>query len=356
MTSLAQIQASLEKGECALFFSPINRRFLTGFRSSDGVLVVTREKAALYLDSRYYEMGCIAREEGRISRELSVLPAPFSKDFGPLSESGGAPVVRFEDRFLTVARLESLKKAYPKSEFLPLGGRVEELRIVKTEEEIRRIAQAQAIAEETYRYILERLEVGRTEKEIAAEMEYHMKLHGADGSSFGIICVSGTRSSLPHGSPTEKRIGKDEFVTLDFGCTVDGYCSDMTRTVCVGRASDEMRLVYDTALKAQEAAIATVRAGVLGSTVDAAARDLIRDAGFGEYFGHTTGHGIGMEVHELPSFAARYDKPVPARSVLSVEPGIYLPAKFGVRIEDLVVVRENGCDNLNATPKDLLQL
>ena len=356
MTPLNRLQASLGKGECALFFSPINRRYLSRFRSSDGVLLVTSDEAKLYLDSRYFEMGCIAQSQGQIPAELKILPAVFSKEFSALSETGNAPVCRFEEHYLTVARLENLKQAYPKTEFLPLGPRVEEMRAIKTEEEISRIAAAQALAEETFLYILPRLEKGRSERSVAAEMEYYMKLHGASGSSFGIICVAGTRSSLPHGAPTDNLIRENGFITLDFGCVVDGYCSDMTRTVCVGRATEKMKLVYHTVLEAQTKALCTIRAGVTGKAVDDAARDHIRDAGFGEYFGHTTGHGIGLEVHEAPSFSSRYDKPIPAGAVLSVEPGIYLPGEFGVRIEDLAVVRENGCENLNKTSKELLEL
>jgi len=356
MTPLQTIQAGLSKGECALFFSPINRRYLSRFRSSDGILLVTGDRARLYLDSRYYEMACLKEKDGLLSPGLEILPSGFQNDLTRLGEEGEVKTVLFEDQSLTVARLQSLEKTYPSLDFQPMGTRVEEMRAVKTEEEIGYIARAQKLAEEAFLYILPRLEKGRTEKAVAAELEYYMKLHGAEGASFGTICVSGTRSSLPHGAPTENPIEQNTFVTMDFGCLLDGYCSDMTRTVCVGKASDEMRLVYETVLAAHKAAQAKVTAGVTGKEVDAAARDLIAKAGFGEYFGHSTGHGIGMQVHEMPSFSTRAENKTPAGAVLSIEPGIYLPGKFGVRIEDLVVVREGFGESLNTTTKELLEL
>jgi Xaa-Pro aminopeptidase len=224
------------------------------------------------------------------------------------------------------------------------------------EEEIRKIAAAQALAEEAFQYLLPRLEVGRSEISVAAELEYYMKLHGAEGPSFSTICVSGTRSSLPHGTPTQSLLESGTFITLDFGCMLDGYASDMTRTVCLGKASDLMKKVYQTVLSAQLAGIAAVKSGVPGKAVDRAARSVIEEAGYGEYFGHSTGHGIGLEVHESPSAAPKTETALPAGSLISVEPGIYLPGTFGVRIEDLVVVREGGSENLNRTSKELLEL
>ena len=183
-----------------------------------------------------------------------------------------------------------------------------------------------------------------------------MKKNGASGPSFDTICVSGTRTSLPHGTPTDAPLEKNSFVTMDFGCKLDGYCSDMTRTVCLGKADEEMKNVYETVLLAQETALKTIRAGLTGKEIDASARDVITAAGFGDFFGHSLGHGIGLKVHEAPSFSPSFDEIIPEAAVMSVEPGIYLPGKFGVRIEDLVVVREDGCENLNTSSKLLLEL
>ena len=354
-TALNAFRTGLEEGECAVLFSRVSRQYLSRFRSSDGVLLVRREGAILSLDSRYLEMAQIRKQKGLLPAEVELRPAEFAKDFALLSEEGKAPRVYMEDRSVTYAKWASMQKSYPKSEFLPLGDRIEQLRAVKTEDEIRRIREAQALAEEAFLSVLPHVQKGRTEADIAAELEYYMKRHGASAPSFETICVSGSRSSLHHGRAEAVELG-DGFVTMDFGCMLDGYASDMTRTVCIGKATEEMRRVYKTVLAAQKNALTAVRAGVLGSQVDRAARGIIEEAGYGAYFGHSTGHGIGLNVHEAPSFAPRFDSPIPAGAVLSVEPGIYLPGKFGVRIEDLCVVREDGIENLNRTSKELLEL
>ena len=248
------------------------------------------------------------------------------------------------------------KERFSKFEYEPLGDRLEKLRRVKTEREIEKIRAAQALAEAAYAYILPRIEVGRTELSLAAELEYYMKRNGASGPSFDTICVSGSRSSLPHGTPTEARLEKNCFITMDFGCKLDGYSSDMTRTVCLGKADEEMKKVYETVLLAQETALKKIKAGLTGKEIDAAARDVIAAAGYGDCFGHSLGHGIGLKVHEAPSFSPSFEEAIPAGAVMSVEPGIYLPGKFGVRIEDLVVVRETGFENLNTSSKLLLEL
>ncbi len=355
MTSLSAFAATLSQGECALIFSPVGRQYLSQFRSTDGALVVFSDRAVLFLDSRYYEMACLQQKNGLIPKELLLSPDPLSARFDSLCRESLIERVLLEDRELTVARWNLLRDGYPSLSFEPLGDRLELLRMVKTRQEIEKIRTAQALAEDAYRYVLDRLEIGRTEIEIAAELEYYMKKNGASGPSFETICVSGSRSSLPHGRAESRPITQG-FLTMDFGCVVDGYCSDITRTVCLGRASDEMRKVYQTVLDAQLAAIRTVRAGVTGKAVDAAARDLIAAAGYGKAFGHSTGHGIGLMVHEAPSFSPKAEGVIPAGAVLSVEPGIYLEGSFGVRIEDLVVVTETGCENLNRTSKELLEI
>jgi len=356
MNPLVVFQQTLRPRESAVFFSAVSRRYLTGFQSSDGVLFVTSSEAVLYLDSRYYEMACIKMQRGELASGLVIKPYVFQNEFSARSEKGEAPVAYFEDKTMTVAQFSSLQKRYPKTEFVPLGNRVEEMRIVKSPAEIEKIATAQKLAEAAFLYILPRLEKGRTEYEVAAELEYYMKKNGASAPSFPTICVSGTRSSLPHGRPENVLLTENSFLTLDFGCVLDGYASDMTRTVCLGKASEKMRLVYQTVLKAQLSALSAIRGGVSGKEVDAAARNVIAEAGFGEYFGHSTGHGIGLKVHEAPSFSPSSEGTVPAGAVLSVEPGIYLPGEFGVRIEDLVVVEADGIRNLNGVSKELMEL
>ena len=215
---------------------------------------------------------------------------------------------------------------------------------------------AQRIAEKALTDILNEIRPGVTEKEIAARLQYLMLHYGAEDKSFDPIVVSGPNGSLPHGVPSEKVIQAGEFVTMDFGCICHGYCSDMTRTVAVGSVTDEMRQVYDTVLQAQLAGIAAARAGATGKAVDGAARDIIRQAGYGPCFGHSFGHSVGVEIHEGPNATPSNDKPLPAGAVISAEPGIYLPGKLGVRIEDVLYLTPEGCQNLTLAPKELVIL
>ncbi len=356
MSALNRFQSSLKEGESAVIFSTVSRFYLAEFSSSDGILFITPSTAHLYLDSRYLEMAEIKQKKGEISEEIVLCGSGFAEDFERYLKENPNQNTFFEDKRVTVSFLSSLQKKYPLANFLPLGGAIDEMRIVKSEAEQKKIAFSQELAESAFEYILSRLAPGRSEREIAAELEFFMKKNGASAPSFETICVSGSRTSLPHGRASEKVLENNSFVTMDFGCVLDGYSSDMTRTVCIGRASDEMKQVYQTVLSAQLSAIQAVRAGVKGSEVDRAARDVIKNAGFGEYFGHSTGHGIGIEVHEAPSFSPKAESEIPAGAVLSVEPGIYLPGKFGVRIEDLVVVENAGSRNLNRTPKNLIEL
>ncbi len=354
--SLAQFSQSLLKGQCALILSAVSRQYLTGFRSSDGSLLVTREKSILFLDSRYFEMAQIAQKNGEIPAFIDIKPRIFQQFFPEFSKRENITVIYFEDREMSVGELECFREKFPHYEYVSLKDRLEKMRQIKRKEEIGRIRAAQALAEEAYAYILPRIQAGRTELSIAAELEYFMKCGGASAPSFDTICVSGKRSSLPHGTPTDALLERNTFLTMDFGCKLDGYCSDMTRTVCVGKADEEMKKVYETVLSAQMRAFEKIRADVAGKDVDKAARDVIASAGYGECFGHSLGHGIGLKVHEAPSFSPFCEEMIPAGAVMSVEPGIYLPGKFGVRIEDLVVVGENGYENLNTSSKLLLEL
>jgi Xaa-Pro aminopeptidase len=228
------------------------------------------------------------------------------------------------------------------------------LRAVKSETEIEKMIRAQRIAEEAFENTLGVIRPGMTEKEVAAELIYSMLKLGADGLSFDPIVVGGARSSMPHGVPTDAEIKTGTFLTMDFGCIKDGYCSDMTRTDAVGGYTDEMRAVYETVLRAQESGIEKAAAGVPGSAVHAAAADVIGSAGFGAYFGHGFGHGLGLEVHECNSASPSDSRELKAGNVISAEPGIYLPGRFGVRIEDVIVIRDGGCENITRTPKRLL--
>ena len=227
------------------------------------------------------------------------------------------------------------------------------LRQIKTPEEVEKIRLACGIADRGAEHIRRFIQAGMRECEIAAELEWFMRQQGAEKASFDTIVASGWRGALPHGKASDKIVTAGEFVTLDFGALYQGYCSDMTRTVALGHATEEMRKVYDTVLRAQLAGIAASHAGASGKSVDGAARDIITEAGYGPYFGHSYGHSLGLEIHEAPNCTPRNENPIPAGAVCSAEPGIYIPGKFGVRIEDVVIFREGGCEVITHSPKDL---
>ena len=261
----------------------------------------------------------------------------------------------FEDAYMTVQDHERYRKALS-CDLVPATDILWQLRAVKDAEELDAMVAAQRIAEKALDQILGEIRPGVTEKEIAARLQYLMLHFGAENMSFDPIVVSGPNGSLPHGVPGERVIQNGEFVTMDFGCIYHGYCSDMTRTVAVGFATEEMQTVYRTVLAAQEAGIRAARAGVTGRGVDGAARAVITAAGYGDYFGHSFGHGVGVEIHEAPNASPMNEKPLPAGAVISAEPGIYLPGKLGVRIEDVLLLTEDGCRDITKAPKELIIL
>ncbi len=332
-----------------------NRFYASGFRSSgtDGAALVMEGKSYYFTDSRYTEAA------GRIVRDAEI------REVGPghgytarIKEAMAEQGIRrlgFEEGSMTVREYEAWKKALD-GELVPASALPEELRRVKDPEELAAMAAAQRIAEKALADILREIRPGVTEKELAARIQYLMLHYGAEDKSFDPIVVSGPNGSLPHGVPSEKEIRAGEFVTMDFGCVYQGYCSDMTRTVAVGYATEEMRQVYETVLRAQQAGIDAARAGVTGKEVDAAARRVIEDAGYGPYFSHSFGHGVGVEIHEAPNASSANDKPLPAGAVISAEPGIYIPGRLGVRIEDVIRLTEDGRENLTLAPKELLIL
>ena len=357
MNHFAKIAAKLASHDLngMLLTNEANRFYASGFHSAgtDGMALVTPETCYYFTDSRYTEaarrhiQGADIREVGA-GRGYSAL----------LQEAVQRHHIRrlgFEDAYMTVREHGFYARALP-CELVPAADLLAELRAVKDPEELEILISAQRIAEKALADILNEIRSGVTEKEIAARLQYLMLHYGAEDKSFDPIVVSGPNGSLPHGVPSEKVIQAGEFVTMDFGCVYRGYCSDMTRTVAVGSVTDEMRRVYDTVLAAQLAGIAAAKAGATGRAVDGAARDVIEQAGYGPYFGHSFGHGVGVEIHEGPNATPSNGKPLPAGAVISAEPGIYLPGKLGVRIEDVLYLTEDGCQNLTLAPKELLVL
>lgn len=328
-------------------------QYLTGFPSGDSSLLITREKAYFLTDFRYIEM---ARQtvKGAECRMITRL----SEALCEIASCHGLRQIVLEAAETTVPVLGRLREqlgAVAVDTSADLDAWLLEMRAVKEPHEVEKILQAQALTEEGFNHIVQHIREGMTEREIALELEFYIRRRGAERVAFDFIVVSGANSSLPHGIPTEKPVRRGDFITMDFGAVVDGYHSDMTRTVALGTVSEEQRLVYDTVLKAQSEALKVLKAGLLCSEGDAAARRIIESAGYGECFGHSTGHGVGVQIHEQPRLsAAAGEERLQVGNVVTVEPGIYLEGRFGVRIEDMVLIEQNGCRNLTKVPKELL--
>lgn len=338
--------------DALLVFSPIGIRFLSDCAITDGCLVLTASNAILITDSRYIEYVSALFPGDVICMSAEK---PLTECIKTCLNHDAISNVAAEDDFLTVSawkRMESMLGIRLSSS----SGLLTQSRAVKTEEEISRIRHAQSIAEQAFDDVLPLIHPGMSERELAAELTYRMLLHGAEGNSFDPIAITGSHTSMPHGVPDDRTISPGDFVTMDFGCIKDGFCSDMTRTVAVGYATDEMRMVYDTVLNAQLAGIQAACAGVTGASIHKAASDVIDRAGYAGCFGHSFGHGVGLEIHEAPTVGPNSSEPLPAGAVVSAEPGIYIPGKFGVRIEDMIVLTEHGNRNLTNCEKKLIVL
>lgn len=357
MNHFRQIAAALDAHglDAMLLTCEANRFYASGFHSTgtDGVALVTRNHNYYFTDSRYTEAA------GRHVQDAEIREAnrehPYSALINAVIETEHITRMGYEDEYLTAAAYRRYAEKLH-CELVPATQLLWTLRAVKDPEEREHMIQAQRIAEKALMEVLNEIRPGVSEKEIAARILYLMLHYGAEDKSFDPIVVSGPNGSLPHGVPSEKLIQEGEFVTMDIGCKVGGYCSDMTRTVAVGHVTDEMRHVYETVLQAQLAGIAAARGGVTGAAVDGAARKVIADAGYGSYFGHSFGHSVGVEIHENPNATPSNDRPLPVGTVISAEPGIYLPGKLGVRIEDVIILTETGCEDITLAPKNLIIL
>lgn len=341
----------------AIFFDEVSQQYLSDFYTTDGIVTVCGDETALFTDSRYIEAAETLKKNGQLSDDVNVY---LIKDLYSMLRSYFAArsvaSLAFDPTLVTVARLERLKTEFPGIEFVPCNDICTSARRIKTKSEIEKIKAAQAITDLTFEHILTFIKPGMTEIEVAAEMEYFMRRNGASGLAFETIAVSGKNSSLPHGVPTKATLTENSFFTMDFGAKFEGYCSDMTRTIVIGKATDEMKHVYDTVYTAQAMAINASRAGIKCSDVDNIARSYIASQGYGDCFGHGLGHSLGLEIHESPRYSAKCDDITEVGHILTVEPGIYLPGKFGVRIEDMVLITENGCEDLTHSPKQLIEL
>ena len=353
MNHLEHIAAHLDGLDAILLTSEANCYYATGFMG-EGIALVTRRGSWYFTDSRYTEAADKAIGNAAVIREVSR-EKPFSVLINEALAEAGAEKAGFEEQRMTVAE-HAVYSEKLHCTLTPASSLMTELRGSKDEEELSCMTAAQRIAEGALEQILKEIRPGMTEKEIAARLNYLMVSAGAEKTSFDTIVASGPNGSMPHAVPGMRKVREGDFITMDFGCVYKGYCSDMTRTVALGRPSDEMRNVYDIVLQAQLAGIAAAKAGVAGAAIDGAARKVIQDAGYGAYFGHSFGHSLGIDIHEAPNAAPGNDKPMPDGAVVSAEPGIYLPGKFGVRIEDVMILRPDGAQVITKAPKALLVL
>ena len=323
-------------------------------KSSAGMLLIFKECAYLIIDFRYIEKArntvknCTVMEQENLTEQINSL-----------MKKHNAKSLAVESMDMTLSRMSFLEKKFPDIEFIKsdeLSNNIYDMRTIKSTEEIEKIHKAQKIAEKAFDEILGFIRPGVTEREIALKLDSCMLENGAEGLSFETIALAGANTSMPHGVPGNYKVKNGDFVLMDFGAVYDGYHSDMTRTVCVGQPSEKMGKIYDIVLKAQLEALKKVKSGITGSELDGYARDIIDESGYGDFFGHSLGHGVGMGIHEFPTASSKSETILKENMVVTVEPGIYLPGEFGVRIEDFVVVTENSHQNLTNCPKKLIIL
>lgn len=356
MNHLSQIADKLSQYDldAMLIVSEPGERYAVGFQG-EGYVLVTREGSQYSTDGRYIEaaqMQVTGAEVVLISRERSHLA--LARDF---LAARGLKRVGFESAAVSVAQHRRWQESFPEGcELIPAQELLDGLRASKDREELAAMVQAQKITDAAFGEILNYIRPGMTEQEVAARLVYELLRRGARKVSFDPIVAAGANGSMPHAVPGETVIQKGMFVTMDFGCVYDGYCSDMTRTVAIGQPTQEMEQVYAVVLAAQKAGIAAARAGIPGRELDSAARKVIEEADYGDYFTHSFGHSLGLEIHESPNASPGETRTLPAGTVISAEPGIYLPGRFGVRIEDVLVLEEGGCRDITQSPKNLIVL
>ena len=350
MKNLDKYLSLLSEGQGLLLTSRYSRHYGAEFDIAEGTAVVTKNGCRYFTDSRYIES---AENNLKGFEVLCVDGIGYFKRINDAIADFNVEELWYEENYLTVAELMGYEQNL-KAKLVPNNAKINSFRGVKEAWELDLMRKAQAITDKAFSEVITRIKVGMTELELQAELIYCLYKNGATGLAFDPIVVSGPNTSLPHGVACERVIQEGDFITMDFGASYMGYCSDMTRTVAVGFATEEMQTVYNTVLKAQLAGLAASKAGVPGQNIDGAARKVIADAGYGAYFGHGYGHSLGLEVHEGPSPSSRNTEGMPVGAVASAEPGIYLPGKFGVRIEDTCIYLEDGIEILTGSPKNLI--
>jgi Xaa-Pro aminopeptidase len=327
-------------------------RWACGFTGSSGLLIVSRTSAHFVTDGRYAEQSAREVKDASLVVASSDLLATVANE----NLLGGYERLAFQADDLTVRKMERLRGASDGAVLVPKESLLDQRRAVKSADEVASIRKAQAITEAVFEDVLDQVGPGMTERELAAEIVYAHLRRGAERMSFDPIVAFGPNTALPHARPSDRVLGSRDVVLLDFGCVVDGYASDMTRTIAIGDVDDDFREVYDLVARAQDSALKACRAGMAAADLDGAARGVIEEAGFGEYFSHSLGHGVGLETHEWPRVSRTSSDVITDGCVVTIEPGVYLPGRFGVRIEDMVVARPDGSENLTSTTRQLIVL
>jgi Xaa-Pro aminopeptidase len=361
MNIIQEIQKKVlgkDNSHAALVTSDVSRRYITGFSSSAGIIVITPEKSCLFIDSRYYEK---AVEVVR-NCEVALKEAGRNEFYEQLSNffvQHEIKNVSVESSALTLSECANFIEKFPGIEFdctQILSDTIEKARTVKSRKEISFIKQAQKIADSAFNRLVEKIQYGMSEKQICALLNYYIMDFGGDGNSFDTIVASGVNSSVPHATPTDKKIEPGEFLLIDFGAKFNGYCSDTTRTIALGKPTDEMLRIYGAVMSANVDAQKAVRPEVTGKLIDNVARHTLEVWGYEKYFSHGLGHGVGLEIHEAPTLSSKSSNTLLENSVVTIEPGVYLNGRFGVRIEDMVVVGKDGCESLTQLPKSLMYI
>ena len=331
--------------------SPHNMRYFSGFSGGEGAVWISKEQRVVFTDSRYTEQAQNEAEGFEVweTNDYFASLCDALKEYNPQN-------IAFEDENLTAATYLRLCDILDGVKFEKASARLNRLRMVKTEAELYKMKKAENLACRAFERILDFIKPGISEKAVASQLEYYLRCEGGDGAAFQTIAISGARCSLPHGVPTDKIIEKGDFVTMDFGASVDGYCSDMTRTIVVGKSDEKQKEIYSVVKKAQQAGLDFIRAGVSGKAADNVARTVIEEAGYGQYFRHSLGHGVGLLIHELPNLSPKSEIVLEENMIVTCEPGIYIPGFGGVRIEDMICVKNDGNLNLTDATKELIEI
>lgn len=349
---LTRLREAMDKAELEALFvtNGYNRKYLTGFTGSSGYVLVTQDRAVLLTDFRYTAQAAEQAHDFEVIEHQRKIMLSVKE----ILHKHGIRRLGFEQNDVTYGTYLSYSADLGDVELVPTESLVQKLRMIKDQDELRIMKEAAALADDTFSFIQTKLKPGVSEKQIALEMEFYMRNRGAASSSFETIVASGERSALPHGVASDRLLGTNEYVKLDFGAYYKDYCSDLTRTVCLGQPTDKHKEIYQIVLEAQMHTLANLKPGMTGKEADALARDIIKRAGYGDNFGHSTGHGLGMEVHEAPGLSYSSETVLEPGMTVTVEPGIYIPGFGGVRIEDDIVITDTGIERLTYSDKNLI--